>query len=93
MVPDMQSEHSPSVTEDKLAGLGAAIVSETTCEMIIERATMIFNWLRSLTDQLVSYSRELSMTMIYVEKNDVNIYKSNLIQIEVCCSLYIKFMY
>ena len=62
MAPDHKSPKTPiqSAEEDKLTGLGAAILKESTSDAIIERCTMIFNWLRSLTDLIVSCCKDLS---------------------------------
>lgn len=62
MAPDHKSPNAPiqSAEEDKLTGLGSAILKESTSESIVERCTMLFNWLRSLTDLIVACCKDLS---------------------------------
>jgi len=62
MAPDYKNPNAPikSVEEDKMVGLGSAILKESTSEAIVDRCTMIFNWLRSLTDLIVLCCKHLS---------------------------------
>ena len=62
MAPDHKNPSSPidSAEEDKLAGLGSAILKESSSEAIMERCTMLFNWLRSLTDLISACCKDLS---------------------------------
>ena len=61
MAPDYKSSNTPikGVEEDKMMGLGSAILKESTSEAIVDRCTMIFNWLRSLTDLIVLCCKHL----------------------------------
>lgn len=62
MAPDHKNPNSPidCAEEDKLAGLGSAILKESSSEAIMERCTMLFNWLRSLTDLISACCKDLS---------------------------------
>ena len=62
MAPDHKNPNAPieSAEEDKLAGLGSAILKESSSQAIMERCTMLFNWLRSLTDLIVACCKDLS---------------------------------
>lgn len=62
LAPDMKDVNCADelTKEDKTEGLGAAILSESTSEAIIERATMLFNWLRSLSDLIMSCCKDIT---------------------------------
>ena len=56
IAPDYEATDCPNglIEEDSSMGLGAAILEESTSECIINRGVLLFNWLRSLTDLVVS---------------------------------------
>lgn len=85
MAPDNKNNDSLTneVVEDKMAGLGAAILSESTSEAIINRGTMIFNWLRSLTDIVVACCKELRTDGENPAVGDGSSHKKDLVKIEV----------
>ena len=81
MAPDTEALDTPigKIEEDKTCGLGSAILSETTSEVIIDRAIMIFNWLRSLTDLIVGCCK----TVVSFEGNNEDKAEENMKKIEV----------
>lgn len=52
IAPNMENTDIPDNTaeEDETKGLGASILMESTPSAILDKATILFNWLRSLTD-------------------------------------------
>lgn len=59
IAPDTKPVDPPNgvIEEDSSTGLGAAILEESTSDSIIHRATMLFNWLRCLTDRIVACTK------------------------------------
>ena len=65
IAPNKTDENSPNdSTEDDSSGLGAAILMESSSASILDRATILFNWIRSLTDLVVACCREIVISLI-----------------------------
>lgn len=65
IAPNKTDENSPNnSTEDDSSGLGAAILMESSLASILDRATILFNWIRSLTDLVVACCREIVISLI-----------------------------
>ena len=65
IAPNKTDESSPNDSnEDDSSGLGAAILMESSSASILDRATILFNWIRSLTDLVVACCREIVISCI-----------------------------
>ena len=93
LAPDTIDTNLPKgmIDEDKQTGLGAAILIESTSEAIIDRATKLFNWLRSLSDLLSTCCKDLVVQLQH--GNDVvNQDENDLLKMEVCCQPLRQFL-
>ena len=97
IAPNKTDENSPNdSTEDDSSGLGAAILMESSASAL-DRATILFNWIRSLADLVVACCREIVISWIPPDattdfKCPDQDYVRNLRKIEVSITLTCRFV-
>ena len=98
IAPNKTDESSPNDSnEDDSSGLGAAILMESSSASILDRATILFNWIRSLTDLVVACCREIVISLIQPDaktnfKSPDQDYVRDLKKIEVSITLICPFV-
>ena len=98
IAPNKTDENSPSDSnDDDSSGLGAAILMESSSASILDRATILFNWIRSLTDLVVVCCREIVISLIQPDattdfKSPDQDYVRDLKKIEVSITLICPFV-